>query len=73
MRALYLEVLRMLLNTIACILLFAAGYNDDPQNPYLMILAIVMYLSQLIASAERRTTWNATKKKSDYREKFPKK
>ena len=73
MRALYLEVLRMLLNTIACILIFAAGYNSDPQNPYLMILAIVMYLSQLIASVERRTTWNATQKKTDYREKFPKK
>jgi len=73
MRALYLEVLRMLLNTVACILLFAAGLNDVPQNPYLMIFAIIMYLSQLIASIERRTTWNATKKKSDYREKFPKK
>ena len=72
MRALYLEALWMLLNPVVCILIFAAGYNNEPQNSYLMILAIVMYLSQLIASVERRTTWNATQKKTDYREKFPK-
>ena len=71
MRALYLETLRMLLNTVVCILIFGAGLELD--SSYLQIIAVVMYLSYLIASAERRTTWNATKKKSDYREKFPKK
>ena len=71
MRALYLETLRMLLNTVVCILIFGAGLELD--SSFLQIIAVVMYLSHLIASIERRTTWNATEKKSDYREKFPKK
>lgn len=71
MRALYLETLRMLLNTVVCLLIFGAGLELD--SSYLQIIAVVMYLSYLIASVERRTTWNATEKKSDYREKFPKK
>ena len=71
MRALYLEKLRMLLNTMVCILIFGAGLELD--SSYLQIIAVVMYLSHLIASIERRTTWNATKKKTDYRDKFPKK
>ena len=70
MRTLYLETLRMCANTIVCILIFGAGLELGSTN--LQILAFVMYLSKLIASIERRTTWNATKKKSDYREKFPK-
>ena len=70
MRALYLEVLRMLLNTVVCILIFGAGLELD--SSFLQIIAVVMYLSHLIASIERRTTWNATQKKTDYREKFPK-
>ena len=70
MRALYLETFRMLLNTVVCILIFGAGL--ELQSSYLQVIAIVMYLSYLIASVERRTTWNATKKKSDYRDKFPK-
>ena len=71
MRTLYLETLRMLLNTVVCILIFGAGLELD--SSFLQIIAVVMYLSHLIASIERRTTWNATKKKSDYRERFPKK
>ena len=71
MRALYLETLRMLLNTIVCILIFAAGI--ELQSNYLQIISIIMYLSYLIASVERRTTWEATTKKVDYREKYPKK
>ena len=71
MRALYLETFRMLLNTIVCILIFGAGLELN--SSYLQIIAVVMYLSHLIASIERRTTWNATKKKTDYRDKFPKK
>ena len=71
MRALYLETLRMLLNTVVCLLIFGAGLELD--SSYLQIIAVVMYLSHLIASMERRTTWNATKKKNDYRDKFPKK
>ena len=70
MRALYLETFRMLLNTVVCILIFGAGL--ELQSSYLQVIALVMYLSQIIASMERRTTWNATKKKSDYRERFPK-
>ena len=70
MRALYLETFRMLLNTVVCILIFGAGL--ELESSYLQVIALVMYLSQIIASMERRTTWNATKKKSDYREKFPK-
>ena len=71
MRTLYLEVLRMLLNTIVCLLIFGAGLEVD--SSYLQIIAVVMYISYMIASVERRTTWNATKKKGDYRDKFPKK
>ena len=71
MRALYLETFRMLLNTIVCILIFGAGLELN--SYYLQIIAVVMYLSHLIASIERRTTWSATKKKTDYRDKFPKK
>ena len=71
MRALYLETLRMFLNTVVCILIFGAGLELD--SSYLQIIAVVMYLCYLIASVERRTTWNATEKKSEYREKFPKK
>ena len=70
MRALYLEALRMLLNTVICILLFAAGMEIN--SIYLQILAVLMYASKLIASTERRTTWNATNKKTSYREKYPK-
>jgi len=61
----------MLLNTVVCILIFGAGLELG--SSYLQVIALVMYLSQIIASMERRTTWNATKKKSDYREKYPKK
>ena len=71
MRALYLETFRMLLNTVVCILIFGAGLELN--SSYLQVIAVVMYLSHLIASIERRTTWNATKKKTDYRDKFPKK
>ena len=71
MRALYLEALRMLLNTVVCLLIFGAGLELD--SSYLQIIAVVMYISYLIASVERRTTWNATKKKGDYRDKFPRK
>jgi hypothetical protein len=71
MRALYLETLRMLLNTVVCLLIFGAGLELD--SSYLQIIAVVMYISYLIASIERRTTWNATKKKGDYRDKFPRK
>ena len=70
MRALYLETLRMFINTVVCILVFGAGIELNSMN--LQILAFVMYLSKLVASMERRTTWNATKKKTDYRDKFPK-
>ena len=71
MRALYLEIFRMLLNTVVCILIFGAGLELN--SYYLQIIAVAMYLSYLIASIERRTTWNATQKKSNYRDKFPKK
>ncbi len=71
MRALYLETLRMLLNTIVCILIFGAGMEIP--STFLQIIAVVMYLSYLIASVERRTTWEATQKKEEYREKYPKK
>ena len=70
MRTLYLESLRMLLNTIVCLLIFGAGLELN--SSYLQIIAVVMFAGHLIASIERRTTWNATKKKGDYRQKFPK-
>ena len=50
MRALYLETFRMLLNTVVCILIFGAGLELN--SSYLQIIAVVMYLSHLIASIE---------------------
>ena len=69
MRALYLEIIRIALNTIICILIFGAGIELD--SSYLQVIAIIMWLSKMIASTERRTTWNATQKKPEYRDKFP--
>ena len=40
---------------------------------YLQAIAGLMWMSHLIASTERKTVWDATKKKSSYREEFPKK
>tara|TARA_A100001011_G_C13998119_1_gene710156 strand:+ start:453 stop:719 length:267 start_codon:yes stop_codon:yes gene_type:complete len=68
MRALYLELLRTTINTIVCILLLGAGI--ELQSNYLIIIAILTWLSKLIAMTERRTTWNATKKRGYYREQF---
>ena len=68
MRALYLELLRTTINTIVCILLLGAGI--ELQSDYLIIIAILTWLSKLIAMTERRTTWNATKKRGYYREQF---
>ena len=70
MRALYLEIFRSTINTIICILIFGAGIELG--SNYLQIIAILMWLSKMIASTERRTTWNATQKKSEYRKKYPK-
>ena len=70
MRALYLEIFRATINTIICILIFGAGL--ELESNYLQLIAILMWLSKMIASTERRTTWNATLKKPEYREKYPK-
>tara|TARA_Y100000590_G_scaffold438177_1_gene560665 strand:- start:2533 stop:2745 length:213 start_codon:yes stop_codon:yes gene_type:complete len=70
MRALYLEIFRSTINTFICILIFGAGL--ELESNYLQIIAILMWLSKMIASTERRTTWNATLKKPEYREKYPK-
>ena len=68
MRALYLESLRTLLNTMICILIARAGIelNSDP----LVWIAGLMWISKIVAMSERRTTWNATKKRGYYREQF---
>ena len=50
MRALYLETFRMLLNTVVCILIFGAGL--ELESSYLQVIALVMYLSQIIANQE---------------------
>ena len=71
MRRLYLEILRSALNIIICILIFGAGI--ELESKFLQIIAILMWLSKMIASTERKTTWNATKKKPEYRKKYPKK
>tara|TARA_R100001509_G_scaffold17780_1_gene8958 strand:+ start:3213 stop:3452 length:240 start_codon:yes stop_codon:yes gene_type:complete len=68
MRALYLELLRMTLNTIICFFVFLAGIELD--SIYLEIIGAIMWISKLVASMERRTTWNATKKRGYYREQF---
>ena len=71
MRALYLEIFRSIMNTIICFLIFGAGIELG--SNYLQIIAILMWFSKIIASTERRTTWNATQKKPEYRIKYPKK
>ena len=68
MRALYLELLRTTINTIVCILLLGAGI--ELQSDYLIIIAVLTWVSKLIAMTERRTTWNATKKRGYYREQW---
>ena len=70
MRALYLESIRTLLNTMICILISRAGVelNSDP----LVWIAGLMWFSKIVAMMERRTTWRATKKKQTYRQEFPK-
>ena len=70
MRALYLESIRTLLNTMICILIARAGIelNSDP----LVWIAGLMWFSKIVAMMERRTTWRATKKKRTYRQEFPK-
>ena len=70
MRRMYLEVVRMILNTIICMLIFGAGVELN--SNYLQVIAGLMWMSHLIASTERKTVWDATKKKSSYREEFPK-
>ena len=71
MRRMYLEVLRMVLYTIICMFIFGAGIELN--SNYLQAIAGLMWMSHLIASTERKTVWDATKKKSSYREEFPKK
>ena len=70
MRRMYLEIVRMVLNTIICMLIFGAGLELD--SNYLQVIAVLMWMGYLIASTERKTVWDATKKKSSYREEFPK-
>ena len=70
MRRMYLELIRLTLNTFICMLIFAAGAELD--SDYLQMIAGLMWVSKLVASTERKTTWVATKKKRVYREEFPK-
>ena len=70
MRRMYLEIVRMVLNTIICMLIFGAGLELG--SNYLQVIAVFMWMGHLIASTERKTVWDATKKKSSYREEFPK-
>ena len=66
----YLEIIRMALNTIICLMIFGAGM--ELSSNYLQVIAILMWFSHIVASTERKTTWGATKKKTQYREEFPK-
>jgi len=66
----YLELIRLTLNTFICMLIFAAGAELD--SDYLQMIAGLMWISKIVASTERKTTWVATKKKRVYREEFPK-
>jgi hypothetical protein len=66
----YLELIRLGLNTVICMLIFAAGAELD--SDYLQMIAGLMWISKIVASTERKTTWGATKKKRVYREEFPK-
>ena len=70
MRRMYLELIRLTLNTVICMLIFAAGAELD--SDYLQMIAGLMWISKIVASTERKTTWGATKKKRVYREEFPK-
>ena len=71
MRRYYLEIIRTTLNVIICIFIFGAGI--ELESNFLQIIAVLMWVSKLIATTERKTTWDATKKKEEYRYKYPKK
>jgi len=68
MRALFLEVIRSALNIFICVFILKAGI--DLESSYLIIASLLMFWSKIIAVTERRVTWEATKKKSFYVEKF---
>ena len=68
MRRVHLEIMRFGINTIISIFLLGAGVELD--SDYLILIALLTWLSKIIDMTERSVTWRATRKKVFYKEKY---
>ncbi len=68
MRRMYLEIIRFGVNTIISIFLLGAGVELG--SDYLILIALLTWISKIIAMTERSVTWRATKKKHFYKNKY---
>ena len=68
MRRIHLEIIRFGVNTIISIFLLGAGVELG--SDYLILIALLTWISKIIAMTERSVTWRATRKKVFYKEKY---
>tara|TARA_Y100001973_G_scaffold85340_1_gene127252 strand:- start:39 stop:263 length:225 start_codon:yes stop_codon:yes gene_type:complete len=68
MRRIHLEIIRFGVNTLISIFLLGAAVELNSE--YLMLIALLTWLSKIIAMTERSVTWRATRKKVFYKEKY---
>ena len=68
MRRMHLEIIRFGVNTMVSMMLL--GASIELQSNYLLIVALLTWMSKIIAMTERSVTWRATKKRGYYREQF---
>tara|TARA_R100001594_G_scaffold121175_1_gene156965 strand:- start:136 stop:360 length:225 start_codon:yes stop_codon:yes gene_type:complete len=68
MRRIHLEIIRFGVNTLISIFLLGAAVELN--SDYLMLIALLTWLSKIIAMTERSVTWRATRKKVFYKEKY---
>ena len=68
MRRIHLEIIRFGVNTLISISLLGAAVELNSE--YLMLIALLTWISKIIAMTERSVTWRATRKKVFYKEKY---
>ena len=68
MRRIHLEIIRFGVNTLISIFLLGAAVELN--SDYLILIALLTWLSKIIAMTERSVTWRATRKKVFYKEKY---
>ena len=68
MRRIHLEIIRFGVNTLISIFLLGAAVELNSE--YLMLIALLTWISKIIAMTERSVTWRATRKKVFYKEKY---